>query len=258
MNEPQVTLRILGSGTSHGVPQMRCSCRVCTSTDPRDKRSRASALVSAYGTNLLIDCGPDFRTQMLACGSPRIDGVLITHTHYDHTGGLDDLRIFCPREGTLKVYASAADAAELERRLPYCFGHTTYPGVPRLESVVVEPGRPFMAGTVEVLPLSVNHGRLPVTAYRIGPLGYVTDCKMMPESTLERLKGCRTIVVNALRTEPHMSHMNLSEALGVINEVKPRMALLTHMSHEMPLHAELMQCLPPQVAPASDGMVVEC
>ena len=175
-------LRILGSGTSTGVPEIGCTCPVCTSTDPRDNRLRASSLLHTDDAVILIDCGPDFREQMLRASSfEKIDGVLVTHEHYDHVGGLDDLRPF-GRFADIPIYSDAYTAAHLRARMPYCFVDKVYPGVPRIYLQEVEAGQVFHINRTEVLPLRVMHGRLPILGYRIGGrLGYITDMHMMPE-----------------------------------------------------------------------------
>ena len=187
-------LTILGSGTSTGVPEIGCTCPVCTSADPRDSRLRASALLHTDDAVILIDCGPDFRTQMLrASVYERIDGVLITHEHYDHVGGLDDLRPFC-RFSEIPVYSDAYTAAHLRARMPYCFVDKKYPGVPRIYLQEVEAGRPFYVRETEILPVTVMHGRLPILGYRIGRrLGYVTDMLTMPDASYKRLAAAAAL-----------------------------------------------------------------
>ena len=187
-------ITILGSGTSTGVPQVGCTCPVCTSTDPRDKRLRCSGLIESGGVRILVDCGPDFREQSLRLPDFQpIDGVLITHEHYDHVGGLDDLRPFCHFHD-VPVYAEPYTAERLMNRIPYCFAEHPYPGVPRIPLVRVEPNVPFQvvgsAGQkVEVLPLRVVHGRLPILGFRIGNVAWITDMTEMPEETYAHLEG---------------------------------------------------------------------
>lgn len=258
-------LTFLGTGTSTGVPQLRCGCAACTSTDPHDRRLRASALLETGGKRILIDCGPDFHQQMLRHGSrsadDRLDALLVTHQHYDHVGGIDDLRPYCYQEDTVKagfpVYCQWDVARDLRERLPYSFRKDPYPGAPRFDLREIEAFKPFVAAGVEVLPVRINHYILDMLGFRIGNLGYVTDAKEVPEKTVEALRGVDTLVINALRHRPHMSHLTLGEALGVIDRIKPRMAWLTHISHDMGPAAEVAPLLPRGVALAYDGLKIE-
>lgn len=251
-------LRILGSGTSTGVPEIGCTCPVCTSTDPRDNRLRASSLLHTDDARILIDCGPDFREQMLRTPSfEKIDGVLITHEHYDHVGGLDDLRPFC-RFGEIPVYSDAYTAAHLRSRMPYCFVDKQYPGVPRIYLQEVEAGKPFYIEQTEVLPIRVMHGKLPILGYRIGRrLGYITDMHTMPEESYEQLKDLDVLVVNALRPQPHPTHQSISEALVVAERIGAKETYFIHMSHSAGLHAEISGQLPPHVHFAYDGLELD-
>ena len=206
-------VRILGSGTSTGVPQIGCTCPVCTSADPKDNRLRASAIVETEDARILIDCGPDFRAQVLHLPFEKIDGVLITHEHYDHVGGLDDLRPFC-RFGAVPIYAEEYVARALRLRMPYCFVDHRYPGVPDIPLQEIEAGHAFSIHHTEVVPLRVMHGRLPILGYRIGRLGYITDMLTMPEESYEQLEGIDVLIMNALRIAPHPTHQNLEEAFA--------------------------------------------
>lgn len=251
-----IQITFLGTGTSTGIPQIGCTCPVCTSTDPKDNRLRTSAMISVNGKNILIDCGPDFRQQMLQSHLRRIDAVLITHIHYDHTGGIDDLRPFGENR-MLPIYMESSVAEGIRNRLPYCFADHRYPGVPNimLQEIGMEP---FTIEEITVTPIRVMHYKLPILGYRIGGLAYITDALTIPETEYEKLKGVDVLVINALRKQPHLSHQTLNEALQVIGRVNPREAYLVHMSHHMGLTAEVEKELPPHVHFAYDGLTVEC
>ncbi len=248
-------LRFLGTGTSCGVPQIGCKCRVCLSTDTHDKRLRASALVTLDdGTNLLIDCGPDFRRQLIDAGAPELEALLITHSHYDHVGGIDDLRPYCKGGRHFPTYCTPDVAEDLRERNPWSFAKVLYPGVPTFAIHEIDRDKPFEIAGTEIIPLPVMHGKLPIVGYRIGPLGYITDCKTMPESTLEKLRGVDTLVINGLRPSEHPSHLSIPEACELISRINPRRAYLTHMSHEAGLHSEV--ALPQGVHLAYDGLEI--
>ena len=250
-------ITLLGTGTSVGVPQIGCHCRVCTSSDPHDRRLRCSALVQDQGTNILIDCGPDFREQMLRIGFEQpLDGVLITHEHYDHVGGIDDLRPFSYLHN-LPLYADEYAITHLRQRLPYCLVVNRYPGVPQLTTEVVEPRKAFRVGGLEVMPLRVMHGKLPILGFRIGPLGYITDMTTMDEEDFRLLKGIRLLVVNALRHEPHPTHQTVEQAIAFSRQLGEQLpTYLIHMSHHLGVHAEEDAKLPPNIHLAYDGLVL--
>lgn len=260
LNYIMMRLRFLGTGTSSGVPQLRCGCPTCISTDAHDRRLRCSAFVEcADGTNLLIDCGPDFYVQMLHM--PRaidIDALLVTHQHYDHVGGIDDLRPYCWKNEHFPVYCQADVERDLRQRIPYAFSENPYPGVPHFEFRRVEPFKAFTIGGVEIVPVPVNHYRLEIVGYRIGrSLAYITDAKFVPDATVEALKGIDTLVINALRLKEHISHMSLEQSLEVISRIGPRRAFLTHVSHDMPPVHESARLLPPNVSFAYDGLEID-
>ena len=249
-------LRFLGTGTSTGVPQIGCPCEVCRSDDPRDKRLRTSALVTTDGgEHILIDCGPDFRQQMLPLPCERLSAVLLTHEHYDHVGGMDDLRPYC-HFGDIPVYGDAYTLEHINERIPYCFAAHPYPGVPRITLHEVSPTVMFSVGQTEILPLSVMHDQLPILGFRIGRLAYITDMRKLPTSTVPHLQGIGTLVVNALRPAPHHSHQSLEEALRVIEQLRPEVAYLVHMSHHMGRYADVEPTLPPHVHFAYDGLEI--
>ena len=249
-------IRFLGTGTSTGVPQIGCNCATCTSTDARDKRLRASAIVTLdSGHNILIDCGPDFRSQILAAGSPALEALLITHSHYDHTGGIDDLRPYCKGGRHFPTYCAADVALDLRQRNPWSFAKHLYPGVPTFAITEIQPGIPFTIAEQQILPVKIMHGQLPILGFRFGNrLAYITDCKTMPDQTIATIEGVDTLIINALRTEPHPTHMSLSESLQIIERLHPKQTFLIHMSHDMGPQAHV--ALPPNVRLAYDGLTV--
>lgn len=250
-------LLLLGTGTSQGVPVIGCDCAVCTSPDPRDNRLRSSALLSVGELNILIDAGPDLRQQMLRARVRHVDAILLTHEHNDHVIGLDDVRPFNFRSGhPMSVYALPRVAAEVRRRFEYVFGEPI-PGLPRIELRSIEPGAPFEAAGVAVLPLDVLHGRLPILGFRFGDLVYLTDVKTIAPAEIEKMRGCRHLIISALRHRTHPVHLSLAEALALIEDIQPQRAWLTHVSHEMGRTAEVEPTLPPRVAFAYDGLEIE-
>lgn len=249
-------IRFLGTGTSTGVPEVGCRCEVCTSGDVRDRRLRTSVLVEGYGLRVLLDCGPDFRQQMLGVPFERIDAVLLTHEHYDHTGGIDDLRPFC-RFGEVGIYAEGNVCEAIRRRLPYCFADERYPGSPRIGLNVVDVARGFAVRGVEVMPIRVWHGRLPIVGYRIGGMAYLTDVSAIPDDQLWKLRGVDTLIISALRREAHPSHETVEEALRNVERVAPRCAYLIHASHGIGRHVDVERGLPAGVWMAYDGLCIE-
>ena len=247
-------ITFLGTGTSQGVPVIGCEHEVCLSDDPKDKRLRASALIESEGHSFLIDCGPDFRQQMLRAGVKKIDGILFTHFHADHTAGLDDVRPLTQRFGALPIYAQQVVIDNLKKRFDYIFAtKNKYWGAPDLDINVIE-NTAFDVFDLSVLPIELQHGTLTIFGFRIGELAYITDAKTISDQEKEKLFGLEILVVNALRKEPHPTHMNLDEALQLIEEVKPRRAYLTHISHRMGFHREVSKELPENVFLAYDGL----
>ena len=235
---------------------LRCHCPVCMSSDPRDKRLRTSAIVRYQGARLLIDCGPDFRTQMLRASDDNLDAVLLTHIHFDHVAGLDDLRAYC-FEKPFPLYARADVLCHLHQRIPYCFSDNPYPGVAQFEEHVIED-EPFLVEGVRVEPIPVMHYMLSIIGFRIGPLAYITDAKAIVPEVVESLKDVPLLVINALRVKgEHISHMCLDETLDVVRRINPGHAYLIHMSDRMGLHADSPKLLPPNVELAYDGLIVK-
>lgn len=248
-------ITFLGTGTSTGNPEIGCTCQVCKSTNSKDRRLRASALIEVDNKSILIDCGPDFREQILKVPFKKIDGVLLTHEHYDHVGGLDDLRPFS-RFGDVDVYAETYVAEALKRRIPYCFQEHKYPGVPNIILHPIE-NIPFKISETTITPIRVMHYNLPIFGYRIHDFAYLTDLKEIPEEEYSKLKNIDTLVIDALRIEEHISHESLAEALEKIKRIAPKKAYLIHMSHHMGLHDEVQKTLPENIFLSYDGLIIE-
>lgn len=247
-------IRFLGTGTSTGVPEVGCRCEVCTSPDKRDIRLRASVIIKVGGKNILIDCGPDFRYQMTKTEFAPLAGVLITHEHYDHVGGIDDLRPFC-RFGDIDIYAEDYVADALRRRIPYCFMEQKYPGIPNLTLHEIT-NEPFVLSGIDITPIRIMHARLPIMGYRIGKMAYITDMKTMPEEEYEKLKDLDVLIINALRIEEHISHQTLAQALEQAKRIGAKKTYLIHMSHHFGLHADMEKTLPENVFLTYDGLEI--
>lgn len=248
-------VRFLGTGTSTGVPEIGCQCDICKSTDKRDQRLRASVMVYTQGKSILIDCGPDFRQQMLHTEFLPIDALLITHEHYDHVGGIDDLRPFC-KFGDIEIYAEGYVAEALRARIPYCFTEDRYPGIPSIALNRVDT-EPFSIGEVEIIPIRLIHGILPILGYRIGNFAYLTDLKTIPDEEYHKLEGLDVLVMNALRIKEHVSHQSLAQALEKIKRIAPKKTYLTHMNHHLGLHAEVEKILLENVFLSFDGLELD-
>ena len=257
-------LTILGAGTSQGVPVIGCRCEVCSSRDSRDNRLRTSAMIEAdSGARFVIDAGPDFRCQMLRAGVSRLDAILLTHEHKDHTGGIDDVRAFNfvdfpPLIRPVDIYAAPATARVVRKDYDYAFEEDKYRGAPDIRLHEIDVRQPFEIAGERIVPVSGHHSeRFEVTGYRIGPIAYLTDFKTIADTEVEKLKGVEVLVVNALRFRTHPSHFNVEEALALIARVAPRRALLTHMSHEIGRHAVTSGHLPQGVELAYDGLKIK-
>lgn len=251
------TITILGSGTSQGVPVIGCRCEVCRSTNPRDNRLRTAALVSWEGKNVAIDCGPDFRQQMLREDVQSLSAVWITHEHNDHIIGLDDVRPFnFMSHQDMEVYATPRVIKEVKKRFSYIFETNPYPGAPRIRLIEVDKALAFDCHGLTALPVEVIHGRLPVLGFRLGDVAYITDAKVIPAGELAKLQELDTLILNALHHNPHHSHFNLSEALEIVEQLQPRQTFLTHISHRMGLFEKIEPQLPKGVHLAYDGLKV--
>lgn len=247
-------VKVLGTGTSQGVPVIACNCNVCQSTDPNDKRLRAAVLVEVNGVNIVIDGGPDFRQQMLREKVSDIDAILVTHEHRDHIAGLDDVRAFnFMNQKPVDIYAEERVQKVIKSEFFYSFGENKYPGVPRinLKNLSLEP---FKIKDVTIIPIQVFHYKLPVFGFRIGDFSYITDANYISEEEKEKLHGTKYLIINALRKRKHISHYSLSESLELIKELSPKRAYITHISHQMGLHHDINEELPHGISLAYDGL----
>lgn len=250
-------LTFLGTGTSTGVPVIGCDCEVCKSKDPRDKRFRTAAMVESETTRILIDCGPDIRMQLLRAPFRKIDGVLLTHEHYDHTGGLDDLRPYCNKFGDLDIYANERTVSAVHHNFPYCFASHLYPGVPKFNLNTIEKHKPLRIGDIDIMPIEIMHDKLPILGYRIGDMAYITDMKTIHDEELPYLKGVKTLIVNALRWEkPHHSHQLVEDAIAFSREVGAAKTYLIHVTHQIGLYDDANKRLPEGFLIPYDGMTI--
>jgi phosphoribosyl 1,2-cyclic phosphate phosphodiesterase len=251
-----VRITFLGTGTSQGVPLIACMCEVCQSIDPHNKRLRTSILVEDKGKVIVVDTGPDFRAQMLKEKVKQLDAVVFTHEHKDHTAGFDDIRAFnFISKKKIDVYASARVEEAIRREYAYIFSDFKYPGIPEINLFPLHNELTTIHG-IDFLPVEVMHYKLPVFGFRIGDFTYITDANFISETEKEKIKGTKVLVLNALRREPHISHFTVDEALKLIEELKPEKAYLTHISHQLGLHAVVSNELPEGVELAYDGLKI--
>jgi phosphoribosyl 1,2-cyclic phosphate phosphodiesterase len=252
-----VIITFLGTGTSQGVPIIACGCEVCTSADHHDKRLRTSVLLEVDGKVISIDSGPDFRYQMLRAGVKHLDAVVFTHEHKDHIAGLDDIRAFNYfQQEAMDVYATPRVQDALKREFSYIFAEYKYPGIPQLNLHTIGD-EPFFVGPVKFTPIQVLHYRLPVLGFRIKDFTYITDAKTISPAEIEKIKGSKVLVINALQKEPHISHFTLNEAITLAQQIGAEKTYLTHISHRLGKHADVSQELPEGIELAYDGLRVE-
>lgn len=246
----------LGTGTSQGVPVIACDCPVCSSLDYRDKRLRSSIHLEIEGKSLVVDTGPDFRQQMIREKIHHLDAVLFTHEHKDHTGGLDDIRSYnFLQKKDMPIYGTKKVLNQIKREFAYIFEEVRYPGVPSVitHEIVNEP---FSAEGIQVVPIQVLHYRLPVFGFRFGDFTYITDAKYIDDTELEKIKGTKVLVLNALQQSHHLSHFTLEEAIQLVHRIKPELAYFTHISHRLGTHQEVEKTLPPHIHLAFDGLKI--
>jgi phosphoribosyl 1,2-cyclic phosphate phosphodiesterase len=255
--KPSIEAVFLGTGTSQGVPVIGCDCSVCQSADARDKRLRSSLLLKIGNQNILIDAGPDFRQQMLYEKVKTLRAILITHEHVDHIFGLDDIRSFnWIQKRPTAIYAEERVQEAIKRIFYYVFAEHNYPGIPRMELHLIDDN-PFLIDGIAFIPIRCYHHKLPVYAFRVGDLSYITDTNYIPDEEMAKLHGTKTLIINALRKEKHVSHFNLQEALEIIRLIRPETAWLTHISHGFGTHSDIQALLPPNVFAAFDGLVLK-
>ena len=246
----------LGTGTSQGVPVIGCDCPVCSSLDFRDKRTRSAIHIELNGKSFVIDTGPDFRTQMLREKIKQLDAVIFTHEHKDHTAGLDDIRPYnFSQKKDMPIYGTKKVLAQIKKEFSYIFEEVKYPGVPSVISHEIS-NMPFIAEGVSIIPIEVLHYRLPVLGFRFNDFTYITDAKQIEKKELEKIKGSKILVLNALQKKHHISHFTLEEAIQMVNIIQPEMAYFTHISHKLGTHGEIESTLPSHIRLAYDGLKI--
>lgn len=247
----------LGTGTSQGVPVVACPCEVCHSNDPRDNRLRASVMVEVNGQVIVIDAGPDFRQQLLSANVTRLRAILLTHEHYDHISGLDEIRAFnWIHKKAIDIYSEKRVQKSIKQIFSYVFEEVRYPGIPEMNLHTIDES-PFFIDSTKIIPVRGMHLNLPVLGFRIDNFAYLTDFKTIKDEELGKLNGLDVLVVNALRRETHISHYTLDEAIELIQTINPQRAFITHVSHQMGTYKEISRLLPPKVYMAYDGLVLE-
>lgn len=252
-----IKITFLGTGTSQGIPVIGSRHPVCLSNDPKDTRLRSSVLIQWNDRNYVIDCGPDFRQQILRVSCDRLDGILFTHEHADHTSGIDDIRPFFFRQGDIPIYATDRVVTDLKRRFSYIFQiDNKYPGTPSVQINTIKKNTVFSLEEKQVIPIEVMHNKLPVMGFRIDNFAYLTDVKTVEKDQLKKLKDCDVLVLNVLRIDPHPTHLNLEEALDLIDLIKPKRTYFTHISHLLGFHEKLSKQLPKNIFLAYDNLKI--
>ena len=253
-----IKITFLGTGTSQGIPVIGSDHPVSFSDDIKDKRLRSSILIEYKDFNFVIDCGPDFRQQMLRTNCRKLDAIIFTHEHADHTTGIDDVRPYFFRQGKIPIYLHERVLNSLHKRFAYIFDpKQKYPGAPDFEVNLINKENDFQILGLNITPIESLHYKLPVLGFRLGKLAYLTDVKTISDKEMLKLNGLDTLVINALRYESHPSHLNIEEALEIIDQVKPKQTFFTHISHNMGFHQEVCSSLPESVSLAFDGLVLE-
>lgn len=256
MSYPKLKITFLGTGTSTGIPMIGCGCYVCSSPDEKDRRLRSSILVESEQTTFVVDTTPDFRQQMLRINNKKLDAVLYTHPHKDHTAGLDDVRAYNFFSGkAMDVYSNSLTEEALKREFAYAFSDKRYPGIPELNLITIDEAQ-FFIGDIQVTPILVWHYKMPVYAFRFGKFTYITDANRIEESEKEKIKGSEIIVINALRKEDHISHFTLQQAIDLVDELEIPEAYFTHISHQLGSNEEINHILPRHIRLAYDGLQI--
>jgi phosphoribosyl 1,2-cyclic phosphate phosphodiesterase len=251
-----LTVTFLGTGTSQGVPVIACDCEVCTSADPRDNRLRSSVMIEHQGQVIVIDSGPDFRCQMLREKVQRLDAIVFTHEHKDHIAGLDDIRAFnYKQQAPIDVYATERVQEALKREFHYIFGKFKYPGIPQLTLHTIDD-EPFFVDNLKFIPIEVMHYKLPVLGFRINDFTYITDAKTVAEKEVEKIKGSKVLVINALQKQEHISHFTFDEAIAFAKMIGAEKTYFTHISHRLGRHADISKTLPAGIELAYDGLKI--
>ncbi len=247
-------ITFLGTGTSQGVPVIGCQCNVCKSSNPKDNRLRTSLHIELNKLSIAIDSGPDFRYQMLRTNTKHLNGIIFTHEHKDHTGGLDDIRPFCfKQKEIISLYARQSVLEQIKIQYPYIFAKKRYQGVPEVKLIAVK-NKSFKIQDLHIVPINVMHYKLPVFGYRFKDFTYITDASFIEKKELEKIKGTKIMVINGLRKEKHISHFTIDEAIEVVKQINPEHAYITHISHLLGLHSEINPTLPNNISLAYDGL----